>query len=409
MHTQFDWHWARALLAAAVLAGCATSPKSAVQESMVVAKEDVGGEAVLEAGEDVSPADTAEMAEAPDVAYDFPEYRLGAGDLLSFQTYDDPALNSQVVVRHDGHIALAWVPDINVMDKTREEAEELVKEAYSALYFDPQVSLTVIEARSQFFTVMGDIQQPAQYPYTRPMTLLDGINKAGGLRINQRGGDSFMGAQGQLVKAILLREKDGQRTATEYDLRRLEAGGEHPAFTPIMPGDLIYVPEGINLVYLLGEGVQSRALALREGITLLPFLANAGGFSESIVRMREVVVMRDISEGQTKLILCDVKDMLRGGEQFLLKPGDIIYLPRKRLVNLADFIGRVTRPVTQTTSVARQVLGLYTQAFDAYYTKERFDRLFAEPGATTNTLSILQTIRDLNDFGAVLAPTLATE
>jgi protein involved in polysaccharide export with SLBB domain len=296
-----------------------------------------------------------------------------------------------------------------VLGKTREEATELLREAYGELYFDPEVSLMVVEARSRFFTVMGDVQQPAQYPYSRPMSILDGINQAGGIRISQQGGDTFVGTQGQLMKAIVIREVEGQRTATEVDLRDIQRDGPHPGNTPMLPGDLIYVPEGINLVYLLGEGVRSRALALREGMTLLQLLANAGGFSESVTRMQNVVVMREVSKGETQLMLCDLKNMLKTGEQFIVQAGDIIYLPRKRLVNLADFMSRLYSPINQTIGVSRQVMGLYTQAYDTYYTKDRFDRLFNEEGSSVNTLSVLQTIRDLNDFGNELVPTLATE
>jgi len=71
-----------------------------------------------------------------------------------------------------------------------------VKEAYSAYYMEPQLTLTILEASGKTFTVIGEVERPSQYPYSRPISLLDAISMAGGMRVNQRGGDSFVGGQG---------------------------------------------------------------------------------------------------------------------------------------------------------------------------------------------------------------------
>ena len=94
---------------------------------------------------------------------------------------------------------------------TREEATAKVREAYQALYFEAEVSLQITEAMSKTYTVAGEVSRPAEFPYLKPITLLDAIVAAGGLRVNQRGGDSFVGGQGQLVKAIIIRGTGAER------------------------------------------------------------------------------------------------------------------------------------------------------------------------------------------------------
>src|SRR5690606_36156393 len=94
---------------------------------------------------------------------------------------------------------------------------------------------------------------PAQYPYVRPISLLDAINIAGGKRVNTRGGDSFVGGQGQLIKALIIRNTELGRQVGEFDLKDLEKPGPHQSEALVYPGDLVYVPEGINLVYVMGE------------------------------------------------------------------------------------------------------------------------------------------------------------
>ena len=336
-------------------------------------------------------------------------YRIGAGDSLGFRSFDDPSLNTNVIVRHDGYVSLPWVPDVRVAGLTRTEATLLLKEAYSELYYDPEVSLTILDASSQSYMVIGDVQRPAEYPYTRPITLLQGITNAGGLRINQRGGDTFVGGQGQLVKAFIIRNEMDDRQVYEYDLRSLQEPGRHVSDTPVFPGDIIYIPEGINLVYVLGEINRQAIIPLLDGMTLLQLIANSGGLRESTARLNQVILMREMSDGSRQVMLINVRQMLSTGEDFLMEPGDIVYFPRRRMTNLQEFVGRITGTVSPALNLASQTMRLYTQAYDTYYTKERFDRLFRNDtglGAGT-TLGTLQTLRDLSAVTGDLFPIIA--
>ena len=153
------------------------------------------------------------------------EYEIGPGDVLSFRSLDDESLSGPVVVRYDGCISLPLIPDVNVTGATREEATELVREAYRDEFNDPRVSLSITESRSKTYHVMGDVNTPQEFPYDRPITLLKAINRAGGLRVNQQGGDSYVGAQGQLTKAVIIRHTGDERTVEEYDLRGLQEPG----------------------------------------------------------------------------------------------------------------------------------------------------------------------------------------
>jgi polysaccharide export outer membrane protein len=326
-------------------------------------------------------------------------YKIGPGDILVFRSFDDEKLSGQVPVRYDGVISLPLVPDIKVEGLTREEAQGAIREAYSRFYFEPQITLTVAEVRSKFFTVMGDVSHPSQFPYARAMSLLDSIIMAGGLRINLQGGDSYVGAQGQLVKALIIRHKDGNREVTEYDLRKMKQPGPHASDVTVLPNDIVYIPESVNLVYLLGEVGRPSVFALSEGMTLLPLLARGGGFRVETARLGQVVLIRQVDEEHTKVTLVNVKEILKTGQDIALSPGDVIYIPQKKLVKLQTFVSRLTGTISPVLSLQQQVLGLYMQAYDAYYTKERFNRLFkTSQGNLSETLSLLQSMRDLSAF-----------
>ncbi len=321
------------------------------------------------------------------------EYRIGPGDQLEFMNYDDPTLSREaVLVRYDGMLSLPLIPDINVKDLTRTEAEAAVKKAYESVFRDPKLSLAVRDAVSKTFYVMGEVNQPNEFPYRRQMTVLEAINGAGGLRISTRGGDSYVGAQGQLTKALIIRHENGQRTVTTLDMRNLGKPGTHAGDTIIYPGDVVYVPEGVNLVYLIGEVRRADVFQLSEGMTLLKLLARAGGVVPSSARLGHVVLMRQKDSENTEILLVDARIILKTGHDVPLQAGDVIYIPRKRSVELNEAVNRIVGTVSP-------LLSLYSQAFDAYYTDQRYDQLFSSQGSTNNTLSILQNLRD---FGGLV-------
>lgn len=389
--------------------GCATTKEgsdaapdmapdeSVAVESAIVEKAELGllpqeGE---EPGDGVvpidGPSDLAGLTSSDEL---FEEYRIGPGDVLSFRSFDDPSLDAIVSVRYDGCISLPLVPDVKVAGLTREDSLGLLRDAFSAHYTDPQLTLSVLEANSKSFTVMGDVARPAEYPYIRPLTLLDSINTAGGLRIYQRGGDQYVSSQGQLIKALIIRTVDGDRRVYEIDLRGFQEPGDHPSTVAVIPGDIVYVPESVNLVYVLGEVRSPGVFAMSEGLSVLEVLALAGGFSESSGRLSQVALIRDIDPGNTEVRLIDVREALKTGKDELLEPGDIVYVPRKRLVNLRDFVSRVTGTLTP-------IMSLYTQMYDTYYTRERFDRLFDDRQVNT-TNDVLLFLQSLQDVGSVI-------
>lgn len=338
------------------------------EETLVVPTETIMGQKKSATPTEISAASVSEADTA---------YRIGPGDRLIFRSFDDESLSMEVVVRYDGYISLQLVPDLKVQGLTREEAEALLATGYSDFYSVPRLSLAIAETSSKSFTVLGEVARPGEFQYDRPLSLIESITAAGGIRVNQQGGDSFLSATGQLVKATIIRERGEEREFLEYDLRGF-GNPDSPAgpFTPVLPGDIIHVPESANLVYLLGEVRSPSVYAISEGLTLNRLLSLAGGFNESTARYAQVILTREISDTETKVMAINVRENMKMGSDVILQPGDIVYMPRKRLVNLAEFIRRVTAPASVAMSFSQQVLSLYEQAYSAYYADDRYDLLY---------------------------------
>ena len=400
------------------LAGCASTeavppmvkdampqdPKhSPVEEAMTVPTAEIMPEEIPAAVQVASAPLDAPPPMTEDEVMDL--YKIGPTDVLEFRSFDDETLNTTVTVRHDGMISLPWIPDVMVAGYTRDETTAIIREAYQNLYYEAEVSVQIVQASSKTYTVMGDVTRPAEFPYLKPINLLDAIVSAGGLRVNQRGGDSFVGGQGQLVKAFIFRGTGEDRTTQEYDLRNLERSGSHPAQTLVLPGDTIFIPEGVNLVYVLGDVGRPGIQPLSDGMTLLQLLASVSGFNESTARLKQVVLIRAINGEETEVKLLDVKAMLRYGGDFVVQPGDIIYVPRKRLTTLGEFVSRATGVVTPILGVTSQALGLYSTVYDTLYTQERIDLLYNSPQSNQlqTNLQLLEAIRQVGSAAGNIA------
>jgi protein involved in polysaccharide export with SLBB domain len=297
-------------------------------------------------------------------AQSYGDYEIGSSDILEFVSFNDNTLSREgIVVRYDGNISLPLIPDVVVSGLTRAQAEDSIREAYAAVYRDPEIALTVTTPESKTYTVIGDVNLPGRYAYTRSTSLNQAISLAGGLRERNAGGSSgggFIGMTGQITKAFVIRVVNGQRQVFDYDMRGIGTPGDHAGEIPIQYGDVVYVPEGKNLVYLLGEGT-SRAVELTEGMTLLRMLSFAGGYNASTARLREVVLLREVDNENTEIQLVNVRKLLNnGGTDIRLMPGDIIYIPQKHLVRSSEFVQRFTGTISP-------LFDMYNSAIEAFY------------------------------------------
>lgn len=320
------------------------------------------------------------------------EYTIGPGDVLDFQSFDDPSLSRPgIVILYDGTISLPLIADLNVNGMTREQAEETIRAAYQAVFKDPQLSLSIQLASSKYYYVLGDVLQASRYPYENPISVLAAINVAGGLRTASRS-DGQIGAQspGTLTKAFIFRTLEGKRTVIELDLSYLTNKGPHPSEVLVMPGDFVYIPEGVNLVYVLGEVQSPNVFQLAEGQTLTQTLTRAGGPIDSTAKLRNLILMREIDEARSEVMVVDWKEVLRTGEDIVLVPGDVIYVPRKGLVKLGEFVSRVTGPISQ-------VMSLYSQFFDTYYAEDR-NKLLTDTGGGNAAVNALQNVRNFGEL-----------
>ena len=274
------------------------------------------------------------MSNMPNHSSTKPEqYSIGRTDVLEFVLFSDDSLSREIVVRYDGYISLPRIGDIEVVGLTREESEDKIEIEYGRIYNNPEVSLAVVEPHSKSYTVAGDVENPGRYPYKRPVGVWEAIQQAGGPRIQRFGASSFgSSATGQIAKAYIIRNSEGVRQVYAFDLRNIEQPGDFSGDTTVQFDDIIYVPGGVNLIYVLGESRGSSVVQLTEGLTLMKALALAGGTQGRSARLKSIALLRQLPNEQLSVTVIDIKELLRdGGQDYHLIPGDIIQYPSKAI------------------------------------------------------------------------------
>ncbi len=124
--------------------------------------------------------ETARNQKAADEPDDAGRYRVSSGDLLEVVTWREPDLTKEVMVRIDGMITFPLLGDIKAAGRTPTELKEAIQSRLQEYVKDPRVTVTVKDARSQRFYIIGEIAKTGAYPMNKPLTVLQAFALAGG-------------------------------------------------------------------------------------------------------------------------------------------------------------------------------------------------------------------------------------
>ncbi|MEL7491385.1 MAG: XrtA/PEP-CTERM system exopolysaccharide export protein [Pseudomonadota bacterium] len=200
-------------IAGLALAGCSTTKL-------------LGGEQLAAA-----PATTSEAVESS------PSYLIGPLDQLEIFVWRAPELSTNVTVRPDGRISTPLVEDMVASGKTPSMLATDLERSLRKYVKSPEVTVIVSNFSGSFeqqVRVLGEAQQPIALPYQKGMTVLDVMVAVGGLTEFAAGN-----------KSVLIRGQGDARESYRLRLDDLIRKGNISANVPVLPGDVILVPESI--------------------------------------------------------------------------------------------------------------------------------------------------------------------
>jgi len=163
----------------------------------------------------------------------FTTYRLGPEDVISVTVFGQDRYSKQgIKIPPSGRISLALIPDgIFVNGKTVDQVAELIKKRYDEYIIDPQVSVSLDQAGSYRYSVVGDVGQPGIRLMTRRLSVSEAIAEAGGVL-----------QTGDRKKIVVLRKQaNGSLAQIPVNLSAIYRG-QAPDSIYLVPGDQVIVP-----------------------------------------------------------------------------------------------------------------------------------------------------------------------
>ncbi|OGW82996.1 MAG: hypothetical protein A2Z83_01345 [Omnitrophica bacterium GWA2_52_8] len=159
-------------------------------------------------------------------------YRIGVGDLLQIEVYDELDLTKEVRVLTDEHISFPLIGSIKAAGLTVVELQKQITHLLARKYLvDPQVTVFVKEYSRVF--VFGEVKSPGSLPIYGNMTVFEAITLAGGFTeiANQS-------------KVKVVREERGMEQVYEADVERITKKGDTSQDIKLKANDRVIVSRG---------------------------------------------------------------------------------------------------------------------------------------------------------------------
>lgn len=322
---------------------------------------------------DAPPVETSpSLVDAPPPALlsDEPKgtYLLGPGDTIDITVWDMPELSRALYIRPDGYISFDLISEVKAGGRTPAALKAEIEQRLEEHLVNPQVNVTVTSVGSKSYFVFGSVASPGVYQYFRQTTLLQGMASAGGFQSTFRAGQPVL--YGDLSRIQIIRTYDDRREIITKNLSDLTSVEMLKEDIDIAPGDIIYVPQKSQVVFVFGEVLAPGVVPLVTETRLLEVLLNTGGVRPT-ARKDQILVIRQAPGGGPVSYLCaNLKELERGNlaANIRLQDGDIIYVPQKFIAKVAEF-------VTLYTSAIQPALETYLTSWDAWFVHERFSAL----------------------------------
>ena len=126
------------------------------------------------------PAAAAKPATAPAADAPAPPYTIQPGDVLTVSVWKEKELQSDVLVRPDGGLSFPLAGDIQATGRTVDEVRQLIEKGLKRYVPDPAVSVALKQIGGNFIYVIGKVNRPGQFPFSKPVDVMQALALAGG-------------------------------------------------------------------------------------------------------------------------------------------------------------------------------------------------------------------------------------
>ena len=216
-----------------------------------------------------------------------PDYVLGPGDQLVVRIWGQINFNAQLTVDRAGSVYLPQVGEIHVAGLPYAQVRQHIHDAVSRIYKSFDLDVEMGQLRSIQVFVVGQARRPGTYTLSSLSTLVTALFATGGPSV-----------QGSL-RDIQLR-RNGQ-TITHFDLYDLLILGDMSKDSPLLPGDVIFIPPVGAQVAISGDVHVPAIYELKGNTSVDQALRFAGGLSATASLERASIERLDAQKDRTVL------------------------------------------------------------------------------------------------------------
>lgn len=181
----------------------------------------------------------AESPPPPEFATTDDTYIIGIDDKVSVSVWRNTDLSLTVPVRPDGRISTPLVGDIVAAGKTPMQLASDIQGALSQFIREPHVSVILVGLASHEYLsrvrITGAVRAPSSLPHRKGMTVLDLVLAAGGP-------NDFAAANRTVLYRV---NEEGEALRIKIKLDNLLKKGDVESNIPLLPGDIVTIPESL--------------------------------------------------------------------------------------------------------------------------------------------------------------------
>jgi len=261
------------------------------------------------------------------------KYKISAGDELEIFVWGEPEMTKKIIVQPDGYISYFLIGELKAEGKTIAELKKEITSKLVKYIRNPNVTIIIkkFTSKESSAVILGAVNNPGRYTIKKNTRILDLIAMANGLKYNSSGEPVYN------LRASYLARKG---KLAPVDFNALLEQGDISQNMLLKSGDFIYIASSrAQGAFVVGAVKSPKKIRFDVGITLLDAIASAGGLLPG-AKTTFYIVRNSLIH--PKILKINYKKILQGKEKNIyLKPGDIVYVPRRFLSKLGELPNKI--------------------------------------------------------------------
>ena len=264
-------------------------------------------------------------------------YVLGTNDQILVRAFQVEEIGERPYrVDTDGNIDLPLVGIVRAAGLSVDQLEAELNKRLATFVRNPQVSVTVVQYRSEPVFLMGMFRSPGIYPLQGKRTLVDMVSTVGGFQPNasRRMVITRRLEYGPLPLPNAVINKTTNTSRAEISMGSLKDNLNPAEDIVLQPYDQIFVARA-EMIYLGGEVSHQGGFELgeRDSLSILQAISLAGGLSREADQEKARILRPILDTNKRAEIPVNLKRILAGkNPDFPLMANDLLYVPRGKSV-----------------------------------------------------------------------------